>query len=415
MKYFPVWIITVFFPFYLIAGVNNFTDNNLALKTTANSQTVTTTYEFHFNTDGDVENWKNYSSVALEAKGGKLIFSVAKIDADNNVGYQSLSLRYEQGIDASAAGYAHIVFKSETSKVESVHIRGNNKDLGTSANKTITQNTDFQTLDFHLKSSADWTGNITNFSFYINTTDSNGFSIGDKVYFEKIILDNQPFLPPEQLSYSVSKTLANQGGGNSVSPSVNWHNNSGKFSLQPQIQGVSIDSNTGIISWDSTVPNGKYMFTVTASSTTGSVSTTYSLRKGVLSPTDLNYSPDAITIEYNQTGASVIPTVEWNGDQGSFSFENKVDDALRIDPRTGEIQWNDKLVVGDHTVKIKAENQAGATVITIKITKNAPPISPPDNFGYSESTKTIFIHESGATKTPQISWNGEQGSFSMEG
>jgi len=95
MKYFPVWIIAVFFPFYLIAGVSNFTDNNLALKTTANSQTVTTTYEFHFNTDGDVENWKNYSSVALEAKGGKLIFSVAKIDAGNNVGYQSLSLRYE--------------------------------------------------------------------------------------------------------------------------------------------------------------------------------------------------------------------------------------------------------------------------------------------------------------------------------
>jgi len=95
MKYFPVWIIAVFFPFYLIAGVSNFTDNNLALKTTANSQTETTTYEFHFNTDGDVENWKNYSSVALEAKGGKLIFSVAKIDAGNNVGYQSLSLRYE--------------------------------------------------------------------------------------------------------------------------------------------------------------------------------------------------------------------------------------------------------------------------------------------------------------------------------
>lgn len=72
--------------------------------------------------------------------------------------------------------------------------------------------------------------------------------------------------PPSQFQYSPSSVTANAGfDGSAEAHSINSGGGSITYSISSTDPGISIDPNTGIISWSSTVDAGVYNFTVTAS------------------------------------------------------------------------------------------------------------------------------------------------------
>lgn len=129
----------------------------------------------------------------------------------------------------------------------------------------------------------------------------------------------------------------------------------------------------------------------------------------------MKFAKDNFKVSAHPNCKLTAPEIEWNGDQGNFYFENKVDPAISINPNSGIIEWTDQMTIGIHTLKIKAKNKAGSIIVTVTLTKSPPPVSPPSEFVYPQTTKTILIHESGTTQPPKISWNGEKGTFSIEG
>ena len=387
----------------------NFSVHNRSLSwenINSNPSTVTPTgYEFHFNTDGDKEGWKNYSSVNTEVKDGILILRTT-----TNAGYTGLVMYNEREINTANAEYTHIVFKTDNTKLKTVRIRNNNQFSNPEVEKSVTQYSNYKTYDFNLKNSSPWTGTVNKAEIYFITDESTGFTSGEVLaHIDKIIFNNSPFLAPEQLSYSASKTVATQGAkGNSVSPTINWHNNPNReFSIQPPTQGISIDKNSGIISWDANLPNGKYNLTVTASSTTGSVTTIYSIRKGLLKPSDLGYQPNTSTFEYNETGNSVSPTIDWNGEEGAYTV-SPVITGISIN-NSGVIRWESNLFPGTYPLTITASNTIGVATTTYTVVKNS-------SLNSLKFTPDESIQENplaGNSVTPTINWNTSTGTFEL--
>jgi len=384
----------------VISWTSDLNRGTKVITVTASSSTignVTTTYTilkpyiFLFDTDGDKEDWTSFTSVALSATNGMLTFRV------NTGPHKSLSTRYEKGINTSEAAYAHVVFRSASDVAETLSIRAENRDLLV---KNISKSSDFKTYDFELKSNSLWTGTVSRVDFFIHTTDNGGLPLNDEVYFDKIVFDNNPVLAPENLSYATAYVAVNSGAiGGSVTPTIRWNNDPGTFSISPTTTGLSIDATTGVISWDSTLTNGKYNLTITATNSSGLTTTTYTIRRGVLPPSDLTYDPDTITFEYNETASSVTPTLDWNGDQGTFILEEDTEGKITIDETTGIISWMSNLSPGTHTLTVTAKNSAGALVATFTLIVGGPDISGKGEFklhqNYPNPTDgvTYFVYD----------------------
>jgi hypothetical protein len=72
--------------------------------------------------------------------------------------------------------------------------------------------------------------------------------------------------PPSNLVYDVPETTILEGAaGNSNKPSVNAAGGTPFFSLSPQVDGVSINSGNGVISWSNNIARGSHNFTVKVS------------------------------------------------------------------------------------------------------------------------------------------------------
>lgn len=71
---------------------------------------------------------------------------------------------------------------------------------------------------------------------------------------------------PSNLNYAIAESSTLQGvAGNSVTPTVNAAGGSVTYNISPQVSGVSIDPQTGVISWSNTVAKGNYNLSVKAS------------------------------------------------------------------------------------------------------------------------------------------------------
>ena len=91
--------------------------------------------------------------------------------------------------------------------------------------------------------------------------------------------DDGPNIEAPTLSYSDSDIEATfHQSGNSAAPVVNWNGEEGTFSLtSAAVSGISIDENTGVISWENILSWGEHAITVTATNSAGSSSATVTL------------------------------------------------------------------------------------------------------------------------------------------
>jgi len=57
--------------------------------------------------------------------------------------------------------------------------------------------------------------------------------------------------------------------GNSDAPRLNWNGNQGNFSLSSTIDGLSINSTTGVLSWTNSLPIGTHNIQIIATNSAG--------------------------------------------------------------------------------------------------------------------------------------------------
>lgn len=90
---------------------------------------------------------------------------------------------------------------------------------------------------------------------------------------------------------------------------------------------------------------------------------------------DPTNEPDKPTITYDATtletpfytaGNSGAPNIDWNGEQGSLSLTNSVEE-LDINTTTGVLNWSKLLAPGKHDIQVIASNSAGQTVVNMTL------------------------------------------------
>ncbi|RZS99544.1 hypothetical protein [Aquimarina brevivitae] len=156
--------------------------------------------------------------------------------------------------------------------------------------------------------------------------------------------DNGPATAPV-FEYANDITTSAFTMGNTTAPNVNWNGNRGSFSIENTLQGVSIDKNSGVISWDTSLPWGNYTLKIVATNMAGSYDASVEIHntlnatfKGTYSPgisqegnssyeMELVFTEEGIITGYTQyidsDGVQQGPfdfTGEWYGDNGSINF-----------------------------------------------------------------------------------------------
>ncbi len=85
----------------------------------------------------------------------------------------------------------------------------------------------------------------------------------------------------------------------------------------------------------------------------------------ILRPT-VSYSETTLEPVFFTEGSAPVPSVDWNGNTGSFSLSMNID-GLSIDRSTGAISWTTTLPPGTHDFDVIATNNAGQTTVRIQL------------------------------------------------
>lgn len=83
----------------------------------------------------------------------------------------------------------------------------------------------------------------------------------------------------------------------------------------------------------------------------------------------VTYSTTTFNATFFTSGSSGAPSVNWQGNQGSFSLASPLA-GLTINSTTGVLNWTKDLPLGTHNVQVVATNSNGQT--TVNITINNP-------------------------------------------
>lgn len=97
----------------------------------------------------------------------------------------------------------------------------------------------------------------------------------------------------------------------SSAPTVNWNGNQGSFSLAGTIQGVSINTTTGVLSWSKLLAPKTHVVQVIATNSEGQTTITITLKnplQGVF--TKINNPTESIEIEFNTDNTMVMRTID---------------------------------------------------------------------------------------------------------
>lgn len=173
---------------------------------------------------------------------------------------------------------------------------------------------------------------------------------------------------------------------------------------------ISINSATGVISRTGNLAIGNYTFTVKMSNGTGSLTTTYTLKVVAGNPRAFVYATPSATLPYGTAGNSVVPTVNWMGDQGKFSISG-APAGVTVDVNTGVIGWTNAVKVGTYNLTVTAtnnQNPPATAPFLLKITGEAP-----TDLAYTPAFSNVDAGISGASAQPGIDWHGDTGTFSI--
>ncbi|NAS11868.1 hypothetical protein [Poritiphilus flavus] len=101
---------------------------------------------------------------------------------------------------------------------------------------------------------------------------SNIFYTGLLLWMSLACSKSDDEISPPELRFSEEVITPFYTAGSSAPPMVNWNGNKGRFGIKNAVKGISIDSNSGIVSWKKTLPTGLNVIEVLAFNNAGSTS-----------------------------------------------------------------------------------------------------------------------------------------------
>ena len=227
-------------------------------------------------------------------------------------------------------------------------------------------------------------------------------------------------MPPANLIYSPAfSTITNGTAGNSVAPTID--NGGGTISygiISTIIDGITIDKNTGVISWTNSVPMGNYDIIVAASNDAGVLAVTYKLivANAIVAPSGFSYSPLNSTVIKGTAGSSGIPSINNGGAAVTFTLTGNIAAGISINSTTGEIIWRNAVAAGTYILTVNANNNSGNTTASFTLTVNNPAtIAAPTSFAYVPSTSTVVKGTSGISVIPSVITGGATITYSLTG
>lgn len=228
---------------------------------------------------------------------------------------------------------------------------------------------------------------------------------------EPIIPLNEAEKDPVTLVYSPDSVFVSKGTiYKTTEPAVTGkHPINFLIHTQPALLSgaVTIDS-LGIITIDSTLSEGTYFASVTASNENGSYAFNNALiifvNSGPIAPSNLEYSPNGLSLVAGNAGSSNSPAVQGTAPITFSLISSPSAPEISIDSNTGVISANAALPVGTYSLDVQASNTAGTTnfsaayTVTVSATATAP-----SNLAYSPNTLTHNQGTAGSSVTPTIS------------
>ena len=132
--------------------------------------------------------------------------------------------------------------------------------------------------------------------------------------------------------------------------------------------GISIDS-SGVISGTPTVISSLTTYTITATNTGGSTTTTLDLVVRDIVPSNLDYTPSSFILSLNTPMNPITPTSS-GGPVVTWSVNPTLPTGLSIDSATGTISGTPTQITPSGTYTITATNSGGSDSITVTIEVN---------------------------------------------
>jgi hypothetical protein len=163
------------------------------------------------------------------------------------------------------------------------------------------------------------------------------------------------------------------------------------FSISPGLPtGLNFDTSTGIISGAATVQSPRTTYTVTATNSTNSSSTTLDITVTIPPPTNLTYT-NPPTYFTGTAISTLTPTV--TGFVASYSIDKALPIGLNFNTSTGEISGTPTQAIPRTIFTITATNVAGSSSYALPITVLIPA---PSGLSYA----TPQVYEEGIDITP---------------
>ena len=207
---------------------------------------------------------------------------------------------------------------------------------------------------------------------------------------------------PSNIVYSGSPfTLTKDSAMTSVTPTstggavVSW-------SISPSVPaGLTFNTSTGEISGTPTAVASATNYTITATNTGGSATTTISILVNDAPPTSVSYGVTSVSLTKNATMTSLTPTSS-GGTVTSWSVSPSLPAGLSLDTSTGEISGTPTGVSSAANYTITATNAGGSDSTVLEITVND---IAPSLVTYSPNSFTLANGTAMTSSDPDRKWS----------
>ena len=205
-------------------------------------------------------------------------------------------------------------------------------------------------------------------------------------------------IAPFGVSYSPSTlTLTKNTAMSTVTPTASGGGTVTSWSISSTLpSGLSFSTSTGAISGTPTAVTSATTFTVTASNTGGSATTTVTIVVYDEAPSSITYSPSSLTLTKGVAMTTTTPSSS-GGTATSWSVSPSLPSGLSFNTSTGAISGTPTAVSSSTTYTVTATNLGGSGTATVTIQVND--VSP-YSIVYSSSPFTLTKGTAMTTATP---------------
>ncbi|MDE1176897.1 MAG: Ig domain-containing protein [Edaphobacter sp.] len=163
------------------------------------------------------------------------------------------------------------------------------------------------------------------------------------------------------------------------------------YSISPALPaGLTLNPSTGVISGTPTAAIPATTFTITASNSGGSTTTTIQLAVNVPAPTGLTYPQTIISAMVGVAIASDVPTV--TGTVVAYTASPALPAGLNLNSTTGAITGTPTTAVTQATYVVSATNASGSTSASLQIVVAAA-VAAPSSLAYPQGSVSATVGE----------------------